>query len=479
MGMSWLRVSFFSVLVLTACSREENTLPVPPVPPHAVVGTVTAQPCIYKDGDNKFAAVCGALYVPENRGKPSPRLIALPYQRVLATTKTPAEPVFGLTGGPGQSNARFGIPVDWFLAERDIVILGYRGVDGTARLDCEEVDSVIRSAATFSDSEGLKALGEAWQQCAVRLGGEGVDLGGYTMLEVADDIEALRQALGYGRIDIKAVSYGTRVALIYGWRYPDHLFRAALIGPNPPGHFQWNAAIIDRQLRRFAQLCAVDAYCASRTKDLAGDMKRALERMPKRWWGVPIHRDRILLSTFFMLWSTDNARSTFKMWIAAGNGHYGRMALMSAIYPWVSSHLVWGDYAAKAVSADFDLKTVCSPDLAPGRTLIGSPLDVMPCAAMGKWPEHKIPAEYRTVQPSTIETLMLSGSLDLAVPAEHAKNELLPAMPNARQVVVTEFGHFNLQWGEPEATRRLLTTFYRTGQVDSSLFTYRPVKFGP
>jgi hypothetical protein len=34
-------------------------------------------------------------------------------------------------------------------------------------------------------------------------------------------------------------------------------------------------------------------------------------------------------------------------------------------------------------------------------------------------------------------------------------------------------------YAQPEATRRLLTTFYRSGKADASLFRHRPVNFNP
>ena len=75
---------------------------------------------------------------------------------------------------------------------------------------------------------------------------------------------------------------------------------------------------------------------------------------------------------------------------------------------------------------------------------------------------------------------MLSGSLDVADPAENARNELLPLMKNAKQVTLAEFSHAgDLMYYQPEATHRLLATFYRTGRVDASWYQHRQVNFDP
>jgi pimeloyl-ACP methyl ester carboxylesterase len=454
---------------------------VPPVPENAVAGRITSKPCVYEKDDKVFAAECGFIFVPENRLKPESRLIALPYQRIIAQTKNPAEPLFALTGGPGKSNMRFSLPVSWFIDERDIVLTGYRGIDGTVQLVCPQVDAGLKRGGALLGNRAIADMGEAYRQCATDLGEAGVDLGGYTVLEVADDVDAVRQALGYERIDLNSISYGTRLALIYSWRYPQRVSRSAMLNVNPPGRFWLDPALLDGQLRRYAALCVSDTYCASRTQNLAADIKRALDNMPKRWLGFPISRDVVLVSTFMALYSTDGAAGAFDMWIAAANGDYSGMALVTAAYRMMlPAEMFSGDYAAKGLSADFDPDTDCASELAPGRTLMGSPLNVIPCAAVKGWPANKIPAEYRRARPSDVETLMLSSTLDVPDPAENARDELLPLMKNANQVTLAEFAHANdLMNFQPDATHHLLTTFYRTGRVDASGFQHRPVNFDP
>jgi pimeloyl-ACP methyl ester carboxylesterase len=475
-------LTILNLFILSNCGGSKEVAPaIPPVSKDAVAGQITSQPCVYKTKEAEFAAQCGFIYVPENRTKPGSRLIALPYQRILAQTRKPSEPLFPLTGGPGQSNMAAAVPVSWFAGQRDVVLVGYRGIDGTVRLDCPEVDGVVRHGGAFTGSKTLAELGGAYRQCAARLEKAGIDLSAYGVLETVDDLEAVRKALGYGRIDLGSVSYGTRVALIYDWRYPGNVMRSAMIGVNPPGRFWFDPVLLDAQLRHYATLCTTDAYCSSRTKDLAADIKKAQAGMPALWWGVAIDRDKVLLSSFMALYSTNGAAAVFEMWIAAAKGDYSGMALVTTGYSLLlPKDMVWGESAAKAYSVDFDSRDAACRDLTPGRTLLGSPLNVMACAGSGNWPDHKISPEYRTARPSDVETLMLSGSLDVSTPAENARNELLPLMKNAKQVTLAEFSHAgDLLYYQPEATRRLLTAFYDTGRVDASLYRHRPVNFNP
>ncbi len=94
------------------------------------------QACEYKTKANAYQAECGTLVVSENRQKPGARLIALPVKRIKSASSAPAEPIFYLAGGPGQSNMGFS-PRDALLAGHDVVLVGYRGVDGSSVLNCQ------------------------------------------------------------------------------------------------------------------------------------------------------------------------------------------------------------------------------------------------------------------------------------------------------------------------------------------------------
>jgi len=255
-------------LILIACSSPDTAAT---VPAGAKPGELALEPCTFKTEDGKYEADCGTLVVPENRAKADSRLIALPVLRIRATGNNPAEPIFWLSGGPGQSNIKNKPPAVLF-ARHDFVMVGYRGVDGSSVLACPEYDRVLRSKSAGGDAlseEMLAKVAEAMAECAARLKAEGVDLDGYTTPEVVEDIEAARKALNYERVDLLSGSYGTRVAQIYAYLHPESLFRTVMSGASTPGGIVWEPVILDAQLRDYARLCAQDGECSTRTSDLA------------------------------------------------------------------------------------------------------------------------------------------------------------------------------------------------------------------
>ena len=167
------------------------------VPTGAHAGDLLLKPCTIKLDKVNYRADCGTLVVPENRSNPTARLIALPVKRIHSASATPAEPVFYLSGGPGSSNMGFKPPA-WLLADHDVVMVGYRGVDGTPKLDCPGVSKAIRGVGgDLLRPASLDALGAAMAACASQLQAAGVDLAGYTIPEVVGDMESARAALGY------------------------------------------------------------------------------------------------------------------------------------------------------------------------------------------------------------------------------------------------------------------------------------------
>jgi len=74
------------------------------------------------------------------------------------------------------------------------VLVGYRGVDGSVRLDCPEVESAMEHSADLLSEQSYRAVAAAYRSCADRLRSDGVDLAGYSMPEEVDDLEAARRA---------------------------------------------------------------------------------------------------------------------------------------------------------------------------------------------------------------------------------------------------------------------------------------------
>ena len=459
------------------------------VPRGAMAGDLILESCKYGTEDGSYAADCGTLVVPENRHKADSRLIALPVTRIRARSANPGAPIFRLQGGPGITNTVFR-QASRFAGDRDVVLVGYRGVDGSSVLDCTEVESALKRSTDLLSEKSFRERGDAYRACANRLTDDGVDLAGYSLPQRVDDLEAARKAFGYGRINLLSESLGTRIAMIYSWRYPKSIHRSVMLGANPPGHFVWDEQTSDEQIGRYAGLCAKDAACSKRTDDLAASLRLAYQNIPDRWWFLPIKEGNVKAGAFFGLMNatTDGAGPlaapwTIDMLLSAGQGHGGGAWLMSLLaqvaFP---SEQLWGDVAAAARIDVASARRLYSKPADP-RSVVGRPGTDLIWAGgrlVDAWPANPDENQYAKVPDSDVETLVVGGELDVATPPQWATRELLPQLRNGHEVVLKNIGHTDDFWTyQQEASSRLINTFFDSGRVDRSLYRETSVDFTP
>ncbi|MDX6723233.1 MAG: hypothetical protein QOD73_1637 [Solirubrobacteraceae bacterium] len=458
------------------------------VPAGAHAGQLKLTPCTYPTEKGDVRADCGTLAVPENRNDPRSRLIAVPVTRIRSRSPDPAEPIFRLEGGPGRSNMDFPF-ASRYIDRHDVVLVGYRGVDGSARLDCPEVTSARRHTADLLSASAIRASGRAIRSCADRLRTGGYDLAGYTLPERVDDLDAARQAMGYRRVDLLSESFGTRVALIYGWRHPRSISRSVMIGVNPPGHFVWDPAQTDRQLRRLAAMCGHGAACHTGSRDISAGIRDTRAHLPSRWGPFPIHSGNVGIASFFGLMDSSRAAApisapmTLDAWHAAAGGDPSGLWFQSIVAGLVFPRAqVWGDSAAMAridaaaAAAHFRAGRGATSVLGDAGTRF-----LWAGGALARaWPAGPEEGAYSRVRDSAVPTLLISGELDGATPAANATKDLLPHLRNGHQVVLRGIGHTTDFWNnQVPAGNRLITRYLDSGRVDASRYVPQHVDFTP
>jgi hypothetical protein len=261
--------------------------------------------------------------------------------------------------------------------------------------------------------------------------------------------------------------------------HPESIHRSAMIAVDAPGATVHEPVVVDEQLAYYARLCVQDAKCSARTEDLADTMRDVARNMPDRWLLLPVNAGLVKAATLQFLDTTVDAPRIIDVWLSAAEGDPSGMALLTVVGPrMLASASLWGDNAAKRASlGEFDPARDYRAELNPPDSIIGSPATTMAYAEYTAWPAKLIPEEYRQVQPSDVETLLASGSIDFNTPVQFATDDLLPSLSNGQHVILSEFGHAEFMSLQPEASKHLLTSFYDTGAADDSLFTYHPVDF--
>jgi len=206
-------------------------------------------------------AVCGILDVPEDPAKPSGRTIGLRVAVIPAQSDAPeADAFFALAGGPGRAGtAFFGWLPGVFAgihATCDMVLIDQRGTGGSNPVVLPPMPDTTGLSPAEVDAR-LKKWSDDW------LASSDADPRQYTSSVAADDLDAVRQDLGYPLIDLYGPSYGATLAQYYIRQHPDHVRAAIMDGGTPLDvHvFERMAANSQAALELLFDRCAADAAC--------------------------------------------------------------------------------------------------------------------------------------------------------------------------------------------------------------------------
>ncbi|MBB5784823.1 alpha/beta hydrolase [Nonomuraea jabiensis] len=151
---------------------------------------------------------CGFLEVPERRDAPE-RKIKVGYAVHASTAKDRRpDPVVYMSGGPGSASMQLTGFLSQMFPDRDVVTIEQRGSKYSEPvLGCPETAEALLGQLRRPPAD----VGAAAVRCRKRLQEQGVDLRGYNTKEIAADVVALREKLGYDSWNLFGVSYSTRV----------------------------------------------------------------------------------------------------------------------------------------------------------------------------------------------------------------------------------------------------------------------------
>jgi hypothetical protein len=258
-----------------------------------------------------------------------------------------------------------------------------------------------------------------------------------------------------------------------------------MVGVNPPGNFIYSGAEIDQGIERYSVLCAQQSACRARTGNLAASMKHTAAHMPSSWYSLPIKPGNALVGTFLGLTEATGSPlsgpMTLDSWISAAHGDPSGLWFLSTMAGLVlPSSFAWGEFASIGMADAQPVERYFSSGADRG-SIIGNPLGEFLWGAGGMahaWPANPGENQYTSVENSNVPTLLIGGTLDFETPAQNATKELLPHLSNGHQVILSGLGHVDdFDAYEPSASTQLLTTFYATGQVDTSRYTPNVVSF--
>lgn len=222
---------------------------------------------------------CGFVTVPENPNKPDGKQIQVHYV-VLPAVKNVnhEEALLAIAGGPGQSAIDNAAGFDAMLSkvrqQRDILLIDQRGTGRSNLLTCNEG---AQSPLSFDD-DNADTKAET-QKCLAKID---ADVTQYGSLNAIKDFEAVRQYLGYKKLHVYGISYGTRMAQLYMRLYPAHLATVTLDGIVPMQQSVLEiGASIDRGFDLLFKDCQETTACHTQFPELKAEFDQVAASLAK------------------------------------------------------------------------------------------------------------------------------------------------------------------------------------------------------
>jgi pimeloyl-ACP methyl ester carboxylesterase len=236
--------------------------------PHAALAALTAfAPC------GRGALECATVNVPLDRSGATPGTVSLYVER-LAAGGTPRGVMFLIAGGPGQGSAGAFDLASNGAQFRDqfpgytLIAFDPRGTGRSGVLRCPELQA--DPSASPAREQALVA------KCATEIGPNRTF---YSTRDHADDIDAVRQALGVDKIALWGTSYGTQLSVAYALTYPGHVDRLLLDSvADASGRDPFSLDDLSQMPKGLASLCS-GGLCRAATSNFVGEVVRLANRM--------------------------------------------------------------------------------------------------------------------------------------------------------------------------------------------------------
>ena len=405
------------------------------------------------EGRREVDALCTSVAVPLDPQAPDGDRIELFVAVVEALAEEPlADPLTVLAGGPGDAATRFfamnEAAFSRILRSRDVLLVDQRGTGASAPLHCEKLEQ-----ANLLDQVGANVdeLAELTLDCLRTVAH---DPRFFTTSLAVADLDRMREALGYERLNLYGISYGTRVAQHYLRRYPQRVRSVVLDGVLPASVALGPDIALDSQaaLEGVFDRCAAEPSCRAAHPQLRQRFKATFERLraapavvsfnhPRSGAALDLTVDHTVLAGVvrLLLYSPQTASLLPPLIEAAQRGDYRQWAAQAVLISEALGELAMGlNYAV-----------MCTEDVpfwppldraAQARTFMGATLLEVAERVCRAWPAGALDEDFKQPLVSDAPVLLLSGERDPITPPRYAER-VAQTLPNAVSVVASGQGH--------------------------------------
>ena len=474
--MLQIRVLIFFSAVIPLIAAERTPVPAVETKPH---------PCTFH-GVSKNV-LCATYPVWEDRDRQAGRKIGLNIVILPALQPDKTEPIFIFGGGPGQGITEEAPTYSLLLpfrAHHDVVLVDQRGTGGSNPLDCDlygNPPDLQKVATGLFHVDAVRACRERLEKIA--------DLRLYTTALAIDDVDDVRQWLGYDKINLAGGSYGSLAAQVYLRRHGDHVRSVALEAVEPvdelnPLHSAWAG---QRAVDIIFEKCHADPACESAYPHLREEFESIFDRVRK---GVEVdvqtrdgrtarvHPNVVGLAEGIRHSLYSDAGRNFPALIHGAATRDLAPLVQSAVQAEIDINRILSMGMLLSVSCAETIPYIDDATLAreTAGTFLGRARVEEQRAACREWVRGPVPKDVHELVRSNFPVLLLSGARDAVTPPSFAER-VAKQLPNSRHLIFPESSHGNFGF----CGIKLIADFIDRGAVEgldlSCVSQQKPPKF--
>lgn len=439
----------------------------------AAAQTLSLEDCRISAGPGmpSMKARCGTLTRPLDPSGEVEGDIELRIAVVPALNLTPEpDPIVPIAGGPGQGSVQFYTAYagafEPVRRNRDILLVDQRGTGKSATMDCEFDDDVVEGQ--YSTELTVKYT----KQCLDELP---YDARFFTTSVAVQDLDAVREALGYPALNLYGVSYGSRVAQHYARQYPENTRTVIIDGVAPPQKSLGPEIATESQkaVDNILARCVEDEACSERFPNIDQTFDEVVARLtaepvdlvaPHPSTGRPeevsFGRNEFAVAIRLLAYSPRSIALIPLLVHEAGEGRYVPLAsqyLMTMIS--LSDTLAIGMHNSVMCTEDapfYDPETIDYDALTASYM---GPLQLDALEAICKiWPAGPIDEGFKEPLTTDLPFLVLSGDVDPITPPSWGTLAMVN-MQNATHLIGKHQGHGQIAVGcMPEIVSEFVET---------------------
>jgi pimeloyl-ACP methyl ester carboxylesterase len=438
------------------------------------------KPCSLEGADTTI--LCGTLDVFENTKTLSGRKINLNVVVIPAIhNNTVNSPIFILEGGPGVSvttgSAFYADSINYYRLNHDVVLVDVRGTGNSNPLHCRQLQYKKDLEHQLGEMYPVADVKDCYDSLS-----RFADLTQYTTTNMAIDIDQVRKWLGYEKINLFGLSFGTRLAQVYMKMYPNSVESCVLWSPTttysrmPLDH----ARFADESLNKLFKDCQDDSLCGRNFPNIRDEFRALAERAKENPFSYTTKTADGRLNVITIPWYSFHTKIRSLMYSPSGLRRIPFIIRESAAGNWepfislFPPGSTYDDFIAEGlylcVTCTEDVPFISKEDIISltKDTFMGDYRVAQQQQACANWTKGTVPDDYFEPLISNTPTLIFSGYFDPVTPPSVA-GQIIQTLTNSYQITIPGMSHVFDGLANPECFDRIVADFYNNPTVKPNI----------